>query len=146
MILLDANVLLRLGNKSDSEYQRIQRVIFKARATDILVLTPQSLFEFWAVATRAQDVNGLGMEPARARSWIQNFVRMFPLLSQPVDLVRIWVELVDRYNVKGFRAHDARYVAIMHAHGISKLMTYNVKHFEAFPITILNPGDPSIFP
>lgn len=52
MILLDANVLLRLTNTDDPEYKRIQRVIFNYRSNDTLVLAPQSLFEFWAVATR----------------------------------------------------------------------------------------------
>jgi predicted nucleic acid-binding protein len=146
MILVDANILLRLGNKSDPEYRRAQRVVFRCRQSEPLVIVPQSLFEFWAVATRALDVNGLGMDTPRARVWILNFLRMFPLLSEPSELVGTWADLVARYDVKGFRAHDARYVAMMQLHGIQRLLTYNVKHFDPFPISILDPRDSVTFP
>ena len=140
MILLDANVLLRLGNQSDPEYRRAQRVIFNCRKTDEVVIVPQSLYEFWAVATRSQDVNGLGMDIARVRQWIATFQRMFCLLSEPPEIVRTWAALVEQHAIKGFRAHDARYVAMMQLRGIQRLLTYNVKHFDQFPITILDPG------
>jgi len=139
MILVDANILLRLGNQSDPEYVRAQRVIFNCRKADQVVIIPQSLYEFWAVATRSKDVNGLGMDSAHARPWITTFQRMFRLLSEPAEIVRTWADLVDRYAVSGFRAHDARYVAMMQLHGISQLLTYNIKHFDQFPITILDP-------
>ena len=50
-----------------------------------------------------------------------------------------WEDLVDHYAVTGFRAHDARYVAMMQLCGIQRFLTYNVKHFEQFPIAILDP-------
>src|SRR5579863_6048530 len=127
MILLDANILLRLCNRDDPEYRRCQRAIFQARAGEPLAIAPQSLYEFWAVATRAPEVNGVGMDIGRARQWIANFLRMFPLLPEAGELVRIWAAVVEKYGVKGFRAHDARYVALMQVHRVGKLMTYNVK-------------------
>ena len=51
-----------------------------------------------------------------------------------------WVSLVELYGVTGFRAHDARYVAMMQIYDIRHLMTYNVKHFASYPITIIDPA------
>jgi len=139
MILLDANLLLRLTNRHDPEYRRAQRVVFRYRAAEALAVAPQSLYEFWAVATRSRDVNGMGMEIERARSWIGNCLRMFPLLPEPAQLVRAWVAIVEKYGIKGFRAHDARYVALMQLQGLDKIMTYNVRDFAVFPIKIIDP-------
>ena len=44
--------------------------------------------------------------------------------------------------MKGFQAHDARYVAAMQCLGVSALMTYNGKHFKDYPITVIEPTAP----
>jgi len=140
MILLDANVLLRLANQEDLEYKRAQRFVFSCRKKDLLVVSPQTLFEFWAVATRSRQVNGIGMEITRAKQWLTVCKRIFPMLDESPEIVSIWESLVEKFGVKGFRAHDARYVAMMQLHGIDQFMTYNVKHFSCFPINILDPA------
>ncbi len=140
MILLDANVLVRLSDKDDPEYSRAQRVVYSYRAVDEVVLAPQTLYEFWAVATRGREVNGVGMNIARARLWITTCQRMFRVLPEPLNLLTTWGNLVETYAITGFRAHDARYVAMMQVHGIRQIITYNAKHFASYPITVINPA------
>lgn len=80
------------------------------------------------------------MDIERARHWITTARRMFRVLPEPPEIVPLWAALVEKSRVTGFRAHDARYVAMMQAHGINRLMTYNVKHFAAYSITIIDPA------
>jgi predicted nucleic acid-binding protein len=139
MILLDNSILARLTNSNDPDYRVTQRVVFRTRAADTLVITPQCLYEFWAVATRSRTHNGLGMDPERAQQWSTLFRRMFALLPDPVELLDVWQELVRKHQVAGFQCHDTRYVAAMQCHGIQELLTYNVAHFRRYPITVTDP-------
>jgi predicted nucleic acid-binding protein len=140
MILVDANILVRLCNRDDALYKRTLAAVFSHRQTDKLVVGPQSLYEFWAVATRDPTNNGLGMNAARARRWINRYLRLFQLVHEPANLLGAWTALVETHDIRGFRAHDARYVALMQVLGIDKLMTLNPKHFKTFAVTVINPA------
>ena len=59
MILVDENTLVRLTNRKDPGHKTTQPAVFKLRATDVLALTPQCLYEFRAVATRSPAHNGI---------------------------------------------------------------------------------------
>ena len=142
MILLDANILLRLADINDPSHPATQEAIRTHSLLQPLVIAPQSLFEFWAVATRAQSVNGLGMSIPSARAWIDLCLQRFRLLPEPASLVQAWAESgPQRHAVSGFfyAAHVARYVAFMQGHKISQFMTFNVKHFSAYQISIITP-------
>jgi predicted nucleic acid-binding protein len=139
MILLDANILVRMCRASDAAQQLTKRVVFAHRRTDSLVVCPQSLYEFWAVATRPAANNGLEMDTATVRQWTIFYSKLFTMVSEPSGLFGAWIDLVAAYDVHGFRSHDARYVALMQQMGIEKLMTFNVHHFRAFPITVIEP-------
>ena len=75
MILLDANILLRMADRADPLYDTTRNAVFQKRRTDQLVIVPQTLFEFWAVATCAAQHNGLGMDTERAQRWVTHTVR-----------------------------------------------------------------------
>jgi predicted nucleic acid-binding protein len=40
-----------------------------------------------------------------------------------------WQSIVDALGVIGKQVHDARLVAVCHAHGIDQILTFNVVHF-----------------
>jgi predicted nucleic acid-binding protein len=146
MILLDTNVLTRMTDSSHAHGAVSRRAIHVLLGRrERLNIVPQNLYEFWAVATRASGPppagqNGLGMTCDRASQWLQFFERRFHLLSDRADLVDRWHTLVKSLTIKGFRAHDARLVAAMQTHGVSRLMTFNAQHFSAFPITVIDPA------
>jgi predicted nucleic acid-binding protein len=59
--LLDTNILLRASDKTSSSYHLAVNAV--ARLISVgheCVITPQVLIEFWVVATRPLEVNGLG--------------------------------------------------------------------------------------
>jgi predicted nucleic acid-binding protein len=147
MILLDANILVRLANKIDPSHTRTQSAIFALRAHgNDPTVCGQSLFEFWAVATRYPAQNGLGFDIPHAYRWTDHFASTFNLVPEPDDIYSTWLQLIRTHNVKGFRAHDARYVAFMLIKKIPDFLTYNTRHFSAFPITIIDPTThPSTF-
>jgi predicted nucleic acid-binding protein len=52
----------------------------------------------------------------------------------------LWRELIVQYDVRGKTAHDARLVAEMHRHGLSRLITFNAQHFARFSgIDVVHP-------
>ena len=116
-----------------------------SRQGERLIIVPQNLYEFWAVATRARGAppagrNGLGMTVSQAGHWLRFFQRRFTLLPDREELTGVWQGLVEAHNVTGFRAHDVRLVAAMQCYGISHLLTLNAADFRGFPITILDPA------
>jgi predicted nucleic acid-binding protein len=140
MILLDTNVLGRITNSADPQCAAARRAIRELPAKgQPLVIFPQSLYEFWAIATRMPVTNGLGMTASQAYQWIAFFRQRFPLLPDPNDLPDRWIGLVNRLGIKGFRAHDARLAAAMQCHGIYHLLTFNGGDFKHLPVTVLDP-------
>src|SRR5689334_5655813 len=109
MILLDTNLLGRLTNSRDPHGVATRRAVgvLPARGEQ-LVIVPQNLYEFWAIATRTRAVNGLGMTIGQASQWLNFFQRRFTLLPDREELPVRWHELVKTLGIKGFRAHDAR--------------------------------------
>lgn len=140
MILLDANILIRMADKEGAQYAATIAAVFQCRKVDTLAIVPQSLYEFCAVATRAPDRNGLGMNPHRAKRWMDRYRAMFTLLPDSPVLIDRWQALVAQHQIKGFQVHDARYVAAMECLGISHFMTHNGRHFKDFHITLIDPA------
>ena len=59
--LLDTNILLRASDRTSPRYSlAINSVASLIARGDECVITLQVLIEFWVVATRPIDVNGLG--------------------------------------------------------------------------------------
>ncbi len=140
MILLDNNVLARMTNDGHANCPIARAAIHKLlRSGEQLVVCPQAIYEFWAVATRHISHNGLGLTDAQAAQWIAFFRRRFLLLPDPTNLALLFVNLVKDRHIHGFRAHDARYVAFAQAHGITQLLTFDPTDFNALPIELLDP-------
>ncbi len=54
---------------------------------------------------------------------------MFPLLEETPAIFPLWKTLVAAAGSIGKQVHDARLVAVCHAHGVTHLLTFNGKHF-----------------
>lgn len=146
MILLDTNVLTRMTRSNDAQCAAARDAIRKLRAHgERLIVVPQNLYEFWAVATRLAGpppagLNGLGMPPIHAGQWVRFFRRRFTLLPDRDDLSDRWLALVEGQGVTGFRAHDARLVAAMQTYGATQILTFNGGHFRGLPVTVVDPA------
>jgi hypothetical protein len=74
---------------------------------------------------------------------------MFRGVTDTPDILPEWERLVSAYQVIGKNAHDARLVAAMIVHGIDRLLTFNMAHFQRYgEIQAISPdsllGPPSL--
>jgi predicted nucleic acid-binding protein len=140
-VLVDANVLLRLADPTSATHATAATAVVTLRAQgDALHIVPQSLYEFWTVATRPIANNGLGLSSAECLTEVANLKASFPLLNDLPTLFSEWQAIVAVVMCHGKIAHDARYVAAMRTHGLTHLLTFNVSDFTRFSgITILDP-------
>ena len=131
--LPDSNIVLRFVQPSNPLYQTVFRAIDKLRKTgEEIVLVPQILVEFWVVATRPINVNGLKMTTDQAEKELENLQSIFTVLPENAQIFEEWKTLVVKYKVSGKPAHDARIVAAMITHKVDTILTLNPNDFKRF--------------
>jgi predicted nucleic acid-binding protein len=107
---------------------------------DFLCIIPQNIIEFWAVATRPLDKNGLGLSITQAEEESEKLKKIFILELDTPQIFTEWESLVIKYQVMGKQIHDARLAAAMVAHNITHLLTFNVDDFKRFSdIVVVDP-------
>lgn len=141
-ILFDANILLRAAQTSHPQHQEVldatHQLIQRGYESCIV---PQCQYEFWVVATRPQSLNGLEFTAAEAETELSQLRGSLTFLNDPPGLFAEWKHLVTTLSIIGKNAHDARIIAAMMLHGISHLLTYNVRDFQRYPgIIVLSPS------
>ena len=76
--LLDTNILLRANDPNSSSYPLIMNVVdMIIRQGGECLITSQILIEFWVVATRPKDVNGLGWTTQTIQQEINQILSQF---------------------------------------------------------------------
>lgn len=139
--LLDSNILLRMSDKTSP----VNLLAGRATATllrqrDRVFITSQNIIEFWVVATRPVQVNGLGWTVEKTRTEIEQILTQFPQLEEIPEIFPHWLNLVTSYSIQGKRVHDARLAAVMLAHGITHLLTFNPDDFRSInEIVVVHP-------
>ncbi|MTJ14269.1 PIN domain-containing protein [Anabaena sp. UHCC 0187] len=139
--LVDTNILLRLVQKNSLMHLDTQRAILTLKKQgDFLCIIPQNIIEFWAVATRPIDKNGLGLSITQAEEESEKLKKIFILELDTPQIFTEWESLVIKYQVMGKQVHDARLAAAMVAHNITHLLTFNVDDFKRFSdIVVVDP-------
>lgn len=137
----DANILLRLADPTAALHPVAVTAVAHLGATGhVLRTVPQAVYEFWVVATRPTDKNGLGLTIPECERELTRALAVFPLLGDQPALYTEWRTLVAAHACHGKVAHDARYVGAMNTHGLTHLLTFNVADFARFPgITVMDP-------
>lgn len=136
--LIDSNQLAYSVNRAAPQQAPVReafRLLTVGQYASIVV--PQTLTEFWAVATRptAPDNGrpGLGMTPEQASAEIDVFRDTFTFLPDMPDIFDEWRRIALMHQVQGRQVHDARLVAVMWVHGIDRILTNNVRDFRRYP-------------
>jgi predicted nucleic acid-binding protein len=144
-ILVDSNLILRLAQPAHQHHQIARAALENVRIrSDDLCIVPQALYEFWVVATRpaTEKNSGLGMTGEEAQREVLAILKLFTFLDDEPGVFDEWHRLVAQYDVRGKKAHDARFVAAMRRRGITHLLTFNTTDFRRYSeITILSPTD-----
>ena len=143
MILVDTNILLRSLQTSNRQFSVTDQALDTLRhRQETLCIAPQNVIEFWVVATRPLDKNGLGMTPKRAATEIRVLLGLFRLLPYLPQVFETWQRIVLTQGISGKQGHDAHLVAMMQVHSITSILTFNTEDFIRFPgIQVLNPAE-----
>lgn len=132
-VLLDSNILVRLSRRDDPQFQvATQSIEAIRRDGHTICLIPQSLREFWVVATRPRESNGLGLGLSEAKELRTSFEQLFPTISDTAEVHVHWLRLTEEPGALGKKAHDVGYVAAMQAHGIESILTFDEGDFTRF--------------
>ena len=81
--LVDTNVLVRLEDSLSPQHAEAMGAIeiLKREGYDCQIV-PQVLYEFWVVATRPVENNGLGLDFQKAEDAIREWISLFRLRLQ----------------------------------------------------------------
>ena len=144
-VLIDTNVLLRSAQRASPQQPLAIRAVAAATETyGAVYLAAQSVYEFWVVATRPPEHNGMGMEFGEVDRLLEDLTCEAVLLFDSAAAHTIWRRLVVGHRVYGKSAHDARIDAVMIAHGIERILTFDSAGFARFPgITVIDPQNVS---
>lgn len=140
--LCDTNVLVRIINPADPLHQVASSAILHLQSRDWdIAITPQVVYEYWTVATRPTNVNGLGHSQVQTWSNVEQMKRQYSLLMENAGVYPLWEKLVHMWPTQGKQAHDARLVAMMQLHQVTHLLTFNVADFKRYSmIEVLEPA------
>ncbi len=142
MIFLDTNILARSIQTGHPHHQPAVDAValLRARDRERFAVSPQVLVEFYAICTRTH--NGLALPPQQALLEISRIKAVYPLLSDSPAIFPTLESLLAKYFPTNRRVFDARHVAVMLTHGLSKILTFNDADFTPFTeITAINPFD-----
>jgi predicted nucleic acid-binding protein len=145
--LVDTNLLLRLTERGHPSHAVALRSLSSLRSHRFKVhACPQNGIEFWAVATRPTQANGLGLSVAQAEAELGVIEALFPMLSDGPAIYGEWRRLVTLAGVSGKQTHDARLMAVAVVHNVDALLTFNTRDFLRFApfapaVRILDPHD-----
>lgn len=129
----DTSALLRLLEPNHPLRDVVQEAIAsRLERGGSLVYSHQVLTEFWVVATRPVEVNGLGMTAQVADMRITDLLRLGRVAAEPATAFDRWRRLVNEANIVGKRAHDARLAAFLTELGVPELITLNPRDFARF--------------
>lgn len=140
--LVDTNILLRVGRRSDPEHQLVDTALERlAGQGTTLHYTHQNIAELWNAMTRPAARNGLGLSVGDAERQVQALEAGMSLLPDGEAVYREWRRIVLQYSVLGVQVHDARLAAAMYIHGVSHILTLNVSDFSRFSgLTAVHPN------
>jgi len=78
--------------------------------------------------------------PKQAVDFIHEILGVTRVLPLPAGTVTRWVDLAERYGIRGADIFDLQLLATMLEHGIRRIYTFNRTDFERFPdVEILTP-------
>jgi len=141
-VLVDTNILHRSAQPNHplctKATQAVSRLI---RQKDGVFFCSQNIAEFWNVATRPADQNGLGLTHEEALQEVASIEKLLTLLPDIPAIYAVWKEIVRDRRVQGVKVYDARLVATMSVYSVEGVLTFNATDFKRYGnITALHPS------
>lgn len=132
-VLVDTNILLRSVEPLHPHHALAVGAVYRLLAQSTPVyFTLQNIAEFWNVATRPTENNGLGLSIQATLGEVEKIEGLLTLLHDTPAVYAEWKRIIVRYGVSGVKVHDARLVAIMKTNGVGSLLTFNIADFTRY--------------
>jgi len=132
-VLVDTNILLRSAQPTHPLCSEATSAVSKLlRQEDAVFFCPQNIAEFWNVATRPAEVNGLGFSHEEVLQEVASIESLLTLLPDIPAIYPVWKRLVQDHRVQGVKVYDARLVAVMSVYLIDTILTFNVADFKRY--------------
>lgn len=140
--MVDTNVLIYSTVKGNPwhEESRAWLTALRNQGTS-LCATPQILREYIVVLTRG-EIFERQFSVTEVLEAINGLLPWLQILDETKKTSELLRELVQRYQIRGKRVHDANVVAAMLAHEVTHLATYNRTDFDHFQEIMLE-GPPA---
>jgi len=141
-VLIDTNILLRSAQPTHPLCsQATHAVATLLKQNENVFFCPQNIAEFWNVATRPVNVNGLGFSHAEVLNEVGNIEGLLTLLPDGPSIYTEWKRLVNEHKVQGIKVFDARLVAVANTYGVGSILTFNASDFRRYGnIAVLDPS------
>jgi predicted nucleic acid-binding protein len=141
-VLVDTNILLRSAQPNHPLCYQATRAVSKLlRRNDSVFFCPQNIAEFWNVATRPTERNGLGFSNEEALREVAAIEESLSLLPDIPAIYATWKRILQDYKVRGVKVYDARLVAIMNVYALESILSFNSADFERYDrVTALHPA------
>jgi predicted nucleic acid-binding protein len=132
-VLVDTNILLRSAQPTHPLSSQATSAVSKLlRQEDAVFFCAQNIAEFWNVATRPAEVNGLGLSHEEALQEVASIESLLTLLPDIPAIYPVWKRLVQDHRVQGVKVYDARLVAVMSVYLIDTILTFNTADFKRY--------------
>lgn len=141
-VLVDTNILLRSAQPNHPFYSQAALAVSRLmRRNDTIFFCFQNIAEFWNVATRPADRNGMGLSIDEVLREIRSIENLFTLLPDIPAVYTAWKGIVEEQRVQGVKVYDARLVALMNVYAIERILTFNAADFTRYTnIAALHPA------
>ena len=141
-VLGDTNILLRSAQPNHPLCYRATHAVSKLlRQNDSVFFCPQNIAEFWNVATRTAERNGLGFSDEEVLREVTRIEESLSLLPDVPAVYVVWKRIVHDYKVQGVKVYDARLVAIMNVYAVESILSFNTADFKRYDlVTALDPA------
>lgn len=91
---IDTNILARSIEESHPMHQIASDAVETLLSSEeVVCILPQNLYEFWVIATRPREQNGLGMSAVEAETQCAEFERIFSLMLDVPAIYPEWRNL-----------------------------------------------------
>ena len=132
-VLVDTNILLRSVQPNHPLCSQAAHAVSKLiRQKDAVFFCAQNIAEFWNVATRPAERNGLGLSPEEVLQEVRSIEKSLTLLPDIPAIYSAWKQIVAVHKVQGVKVYDARLAAIMSVYTVESVLTFNSVDFERF--------------
>jgi predicted nucleic acid-binding protein len=141
-VRVDTNILLRSAQPGHALCPQATHAVSKLlRQNETVCFCPQNIAEFWNVATRPAELNGLGYSQAEVLHEVANIEALLTLAPDVPGIYLEWKRIVKEGKVQGVKVYDARLVAVAAVHGVGAILTFNDADFKRFRnIKVLHPS------